>query len=142
MVANVAPIYSRTADIQWITDITAANNTIDITSGTTYLVFTADATEGGFVREIRIKPNPSQNTAATVARIWVNNGSTVATAANSALLTEIGLPATTTSATNAQPDFIIPLNIALPPGYKLYLTIGTAVGGSGELMAIAIGGKY
>lgn len=142
MAANTAPIYTLLGDIQWIGDITAANTNQDITSGTSYLVFTADATNGGYVREIRVKANPANNTAATVVRIWVNNGSTTGTAANSALLTEAGIPATTASNTQAQPDFIIPINFALPPGYKLYLTLGTAPGGSGEFTATAIGGKY
>lgn len=142
MAANTNPIYSRTADIQWIGDITAANTNQDLTAGTSYLVFTADATEGGFVREVRIKANPANNTAATVARIWVNNGSTTGTAANSALIAEIGIPATTASNSLANVDFSIPLNIALPAGYRLYLTLGTAPGGSGEFTATAFGGKY
>lgn len=142
MPANIDPIYTKAPDIQWITGITAANNTADITSGTSYLIFTADATNGGFVREVRITPNPANNTAATVARLWLNNGSTIATLANSVKLTEVGIPATTASATAAVPDFAIPLNMALPLGYKLYLTIGTAPGGSGAFAAAAIGGKY
>ncbi len=141
MTANVNPIYTRTPDIQWITAITAASNT-DLTSGTSYLIFTADATEGGFVREVRIKAKPGQNTAGTVARLWINNGSTVATQANSVLITEQALPATTASATLPQVDFVLALNIALPAGYKLYLNLGTAPGGSGEFMAAAIAGKY
>lgn len=142
MAANTAPIFTRTADIQWVESIVTANNTLDLTSGTSYLVFTADATEGGFLREIRIKANPANNTAATVARIWLNNGSTTGTSSNSALLTEVGIPATTASATNPQPDFIVPINMALPAGYRVYLTIGTAPGGSGEFTATAFAGKY
>lgn len=142
MPANTSPIFTRTADIQFVESMTVANNTIDITTGTSYLVFTADATEGGFLREIRIKAQPSQNTAATVARVWINNGLTTGTSGNSALFTEAGIPATTASASNAQPDFIIPLNIALPAGYRVYLTFGTAPGGSGEFTAVSIGGKY
>lgn len=142
MPANNQPIYTKVGDIQWVVNMTAANNTIDLTSGTTYTVFTADSTNGGFVREVRLKANPSQNTAATVLRVWINNGSTVATDTNSALFTEAGIPATTTSAANPQPDFIVPVNLALPPGYKLILTLGTAPGGSGEFMATAVGGKY
>lgn len=142
MAANTSPIYTRTADIQWITAITAANTTLDITSGTSYLVFTADATEGGFVREVRIKASPANNTAATVARIWLNNGSTTGTAANSALITEVTIPATTASNSAGLPDIIVPINMALPAGYRLYLTLGTAPGGSGQFTAAAIGGKY
>lgn len=142
MAANTAPIYTLLGDVQWITAMTAANNTLDITSGTSYLAFTADATNGGFVREIRLKASPANNTVATVLRVWLNNGSTTGTAANSALITEVGIPATTASATNPMPDFIVPINFALPPGYKIYLTLGTAPGGSGQFTGIAIGGKY
>lgn len=139
---NSEPIYSRVADIQWAIAMTAAQNALDLTSGTSYLAFTADATNGGYVRELRVKASPSQNTAATVVRIWVNNGATLATAANSALIGELGIPATTTSAANGQPDFVYPLNFALPPGYKIYLTLGTAPGGTGQFTGVVIGGKY
>jgi len=142
MAANTSPIYTGTPDVQWSSAMTAANNTLDITSGTSYLVFTADATNGGFVREIRMKADPANNTAATVARVWVNNGSSTGTAANSAFLTEISIPATTASASAANPDFIIPIYFPLPAGYKLYMTLGTAPGGSGQFTAIGIGGKY
>lgn len=139
---NSEPIYSRVGDIQWIGAITTANNTKDLTTGTTYTVFTADATNGGYVRELRVKADPANNTAATVMRIFVNNGSAVGTATNSIFIGELGIPATTASATNALPDFIYPLNFALPPGYKIIVTIGTAPGGSGQFSAAVIGGKY
>ena len=139
---NTEPIYSKVGDIQWAVNMTAANNTIDITSGTSYLAFTADATNGGMCSEVRVKVNPSQSSAATVARAWINNGSTTGTDTNSVLLTEVGIPATTTTATGALPDFVIPINRALPAGYKIYITLGTAPGGSAEMMATAIGGKY
>lgn len=139
---NTEPIYSKAADIQWITAITAANTNLDITSGTSYLVFTADATNGGYVRELRLKANPSQPTAATVLRIWVNNGSATGTKANSVMIGEMGIPATTATSSAALPDFAYPLAFALPAGYKIYVTIGTAPGGTAEFMATVIGGKY
>ena len=139
---NTEPVYSKVGDIQWVESIVTANNTIDLTTGTSYLVFTADATNGGFVSRVIVKANPANNTAATVVRLWLNNGSTTGTSSNSALVAEQGIPATTASATAALPDFTIPLNMALPPGYKIYLTIGTAPGGSAEFTATAIGGKY
>lgn len=142
MAANIDPIYTKVGDLQWITAMTAANNTLDLTSGTSYLGFTADATNGGFVRECRLKASPANSTVATVWRVWINNGSTTATAANSALFAEIGIPATTTTAVNPLPDFICSLNLALPAGYKIYFTLGTAPGGSGQFTGIVIGGKY
>lgn len=142
MPPNTNPVFSYVADIQWAESIVTANNTIDLTSGTSYLVFTADATNGGFIRELRIKVNPANNSAATVVRVWLNNGSTIGTSSNSAIIGEIGLPATTTSATAALPDFAFPCNFALPPGYSIYITVGTAPGGSCELTVTAFGGKY
>lgn len=142
MAANQNPIYSRAPDVQWINAIVTANATLDITSGTTYLVFTADATNGGFVNEIRVKASPANNTAATVMRVWLNNGSTVGTIANSSLITEITIAATTASSVAALPDYVIPINRALPAGYKIYLTVGTAPGGSGQFSATAFCGKY
>src|SRR3954468_3487377 len=123
MAINTAPIYSGLGDNQWITGITSANNTADITSGTSYLICTADATTGGYVREVRIKSNPANNTAGTVVRIWQNNGSATGTASNSCFFTEATIAATTASASAALPDYVVPINFALSPGHKLYLTI-------------------
>jgi hypothetical protein len=142
MAANTSPIFTLTPDIQWINAMVTANNTLDITAGTTYTAFTADATNGGFVRELRVKASPANNTAATVVRVWLNNGSAVGTIANSALIGELGIPATTASAVNALPDFVFPLGLAMPAGYKIILTIGTAPGGSGQFVGTVIGGKY
>lgn len=142
MAANVQPIYSAAPDVQWITAITAANTNADLTAGTSYLVWTADASNGGYARELRLKANPANNTAATVLRVWVNNGSTTGTASNSCLIGEMGIPATTASSTNPQADFVYPLNFALPAGYKIYITLGTAPGGSGAFSACVIAGKY
>lgn len=142
MAANTTPIYSKAPDIQGIGAIVTANNTKDITSGTSYLVFTADATNGGLVDHIRIKADPANNTAATVFRFFLNNGSTTGTATNSFFIGELSIPANTASATAALPDFIYPVGFPLPAGWKIYCTVGTAPGGSGQFTATAIGGKF
>lgn len=139
---NINPIFSRVADTQWVESIVTANNTIDITSGTSYLICTADATNGGFLAGVRIKVNPANNGAATVVRFWLNNGSTTGTAANSCIIGEIAIPATTASATGALPDFYWSYGFALPAGYKLYATVGTAPGGSCEMSICADLAKY
>ena len=119
--------------------MTTANTTKDLTSGTIYLVFTADTTNGGFVQRIRFR-SLGTNSNATVARVWINNGST-ATAANNTLFDEITLTSITNSETAAQATFELPLNIALPPGDRLYVTLGTAPTSAGW-QATVIGGKY
>lgn len=142
MAVNITPIFSKVGDVQWGT-ISAANTAKDGT-GTVVTIFTADATNGGRVERIRIKALGTN--VVTVLRVFINNGSTNATAANNSMLAEITLPATTLSETAAltlkefpnMDDIILP--IALPPGYKLNVTLGTAV--SAGYHVTAIGGKY
>lgn len=141
MAANIDPIYSKSADVQWIAGVTAANVVTDMTSGTTYLAFTADATNGGFLQKLKFRATNAANTTASVARIWINNGSTTGTAANNVLYDEITLPATTASTSVATAGFEVPVNIPLPAGYKIYITLGTAMA-TGSWQVTAIGGKY
>lgn len=141
MAANTAPIYGVAGDIQNITAITAANTTADITSGTSYLVYTAP-TDGGYVSHIIVKANPANNTAATVVRVWWNNGSTTGAAANSALIREGNMPATTASNSSATAEIQIPIGLPLDATERLYVTIGTAPGGSGAFTATAVATRY
>jgi hypothetical protein len=139
MPANLNPIFTRLGDIQWnTTPILAANTTTDLTSGTSYLVFTADTTNGGYVQKLRFRSLGTN--VATVARIWINNGLTVATAANNILFDEISLAISTVSQTSALAVYELPINTAIPPGYKLYITLGTAV--AAGYTCATIGGKY
>lgn len=143
MPANNLPIYTRVGDIQWSTsNVITQNTATDIASGTAYLVYSADSTNGGYVQRIRFKPNNAAtiNNVATVARVWLNNGSTTATTANSIFFDEISLPATTGAAASALPVYELPLNFALPPGYAIYVTLGTTV--VGGYRVTVIGGKY
>lgn len=138
MAANTAPIFSLLGDVQWgVTAITTANTAKDGT-GTVLNVFTADATNGGFVQRIRFRA--AGTNIATVARVFINNGSTNTTAANNILFDEITLAASTLSETSALSTYELPLNFALPPGYTLNVTIGTTVA-AGYYVSV-IGGKY
>jgi len=138
MSANAQPIYSRLGDIQWgTTPLTTANTAKDGT-GTVLTVFTADATNGGYVRSIRFKPAGSN--VATVIRIFINNGLTNATPANNIYFDDVTLPLTTLTETAAQPLFELPLNWALPPGYKINVVLGTTVAAGWYVSAV--GGKY
>jgi hypothetical protein len=138
MAANTSPIFSSLGDIEWgTTAITTANTAKDGT-GTVLACFTADATNGGFVQRIRFRS--AGTNIATVARVFINNGSTNATPANNILYDEITLAATTISEVSALPVYELPLNFALPPGYKLNITLGTTVA-AGYYVTV-IGGKY
>ena len=137
MPANFQPIFTLTPDVAWgPTALTTANTAKDGT-GTVLTVFTAGA-EGSYVQRIRFRP--SGTAVQTVARVFINNGSTNATAANNVLWDEITIAATTLSETTAQSTFEIPLNYALPAGYKLNVTIGTTI--AAGLYVSTIGGDY
>jgi hypothetical protein len=135
MPANNDPIYSKAGAIGQNTGITAAQNTYDGTGANDTLVFTADAANGGFVQRLRFKAKGTN--VATVARIYINNGSTNGTAANNSFYGEISLPATTASATAATPDVDYAMNIALPLGYRIYVGLGTAVAAGWTVTTIA-----
>lgn len=134
---NTTPIYTASGDTQWAVSAVTANTTKDLTTGTSSLVFTAGS-NGGYVQRLRFRPLGTN--VATVARIFINNGSTTATQANNALWDEISLPATTVSETSALATYEIPLNFALPAGYKIYVTLGTGVAAGYTITCI--GGKY
>jgi hypothetical protein len=138
MPANTAPIFTISPDIQWgATKITAANTAKDGT-GTVLAVFTADVTNGGYVQKIRFRA--AGTNVATVARVFINNGSDPTVAANNVLFEELTLPATTLSEVAALTNQEIILGFALPAGYKINVTIGTAV--SAGYYVTVIGGKY
>lgn len=139
MPGNIYPIYSKVADWQWISGVTTANTTKDLTSGTSYLVFTADPSNGGYVRKLRIR-HTGNNSLATVMRVFINNGSATSTAANNILFDEIGIAANTVAENAASTVYELPINEALPAGYKIYVTIGTAA--AGGLAVTAVAGKY
>lgn len=138
MAGNTSPIFSRVGDVQWSNAVLAANTTTDLTSGTSYLVFTADATNGGRLEKLIARALGTN--VATVLRIWINNGSTTATAANNSLLHEATLAATTLSQVAALAAIDIAMNLVLPPGYRIYVTLGTAVAAGYDV--IGVGGKY
>ena len=137
--ANNNPIFTRIGDIQWANDISVGNTGDNIAVGTSYHVFTADGTAGGYVQRIRFRPLGTN--IATVARVWINNGnSPTGATANNVLWDEVSLAASTASTTSALANTELPLNFALPPAYKLYVTLGTGVAGGYDVSVI--GGKY
>ena len=139
MPGNPTPIFSRVGDIQFGTAVVATANTLkDGTGASVVGIFTADATNGGWVDRIRFRA--AGTNIATVARVWINNGAALTTATNNVLWDEISLPATTISETAALPVYELPVNIALPPGYRLATCVATTVA-AGYYCSV-IGGKY
>lgn len=125
MAANTVPIYTLTPIVVVGQTIATANTAKDGT-GTVVTVYTAGA-NGSFPSGIHFRAIGTN--IATVARIFVNNGSTNTSAGNNALFDEITLPATTLSETSATALYrwSPPDGFRLPNGYKFNLTLGTTV---------------
>lgn len=140
MAANTAPIYTRLGDVQWSSSATTANNTADMVTGTIYLVYTADTTNGGYIQKLRFKPLPGVASNATVARVWINNGGDTTVAANNSLFDEVSLGSTTLSTTASMQVYELPMNFAMSPGHRIYVTLAALA--SGGYHITAIGGKY
>jgi len=144
MPANTSPIFSIAGESQWTTLMTA-NNPTHVSGNTSYLVFTAGA-NGSYVQKIRFRHFAiainTSNANATVARVWINNGSDVTVVANSTLFDEITIATMTYSAAAAQVNYELPLNFALPPTYRLYVTLGVAPTANTAIQATVIGGDY
>ncbi len=135
MTANYKPIFPIVPVIGWGRLLTA-NTAMDGT-GTQVTLLTAGA-NGTRVDALSIKYEGT--TVATVLRVFVNNGSTNATPANNILIAEMAIPANTSSNSLPQTNLTLPLDIALPAGYKLNVAIGTTV--ANNLALAATGGDY
>lgn len=137
MAANTSPIFPLTPNIAWGVIDTA--NTAKDGTGTVVTIYTAGA-NGGRVDRLRYKAKGTN--VATVLRVFINNGSTNATAANNTMYHEETIAATTLSEVAAlvNGEISIPDGLVLPAGYKINLTIGTTI--AAGLHVSAHGGDY
>lgn len=129
--ANSDPIYSRRGNLSkdgttgMAPTLTTAANDYTGISANNALVFTADATNGSYVQRLRFKAIGTNT--ASVARIYINNGSANTTATNNSFYGELALAATTLIATTSTIDIDYPLSFALNPGFRIYVGLGTTV---------------
>ena len=132
---NFAPIFTLVPRSAFAT-LTAANIAKDGT-GTTSLVMTASATEGGNLGSIVCEPVGTN--VATILRVFLNNGLTPATAANNSLIGQISLPATTLSETTTATMQAVEraFNRPIPPGYRIYVCLATAVAAGWQITAFS-----
>ena len=144
MPGNVDPIFSRIGSVSKANGTTFGGTILTATGDYTgasanhQLVWTADATNGGFIQRLRFKAIGTN--IATVARIYLNNGSANTTAANNVFFGEIALPATTASNTAATAEIDYPLGFSLDPGFCIYVGVATTV--AAGWICTALGGKY
>lgn len=140
MPGNANPIYSRVGAISLGAGITAVVTDYDGTGVNNVVAFTADATNGGYVQRIRFKAKGTN--AIAVARIYFNNGSTNGTATNNTFYGEVSLPATTAVTTAATAEVDYPINVALPPGYRIVIGISAATTLASGWVPTVIAGAY
>ena len=141
MPANTQPIFSALGSIQWGAAALIVANTAKDGTGTVTTIATgnnAGNNAGNFIQKLVARTLGTN--VATVLRVFINNGGVNTTAANNTLVGEMTLPATTLSEVAAQPDYVLPLNFVLPAGYKVNVTLGTAV--TAGYQVSAIGGQY
>lgn len=136
MPSNIDPVYSKTGrfgrggtSTTFDAMTSTANTNFDGTGtiGTDiWIAFSADTTNGSFLRSVVAKIRSTGVGVASVLRLFINNGSANTTATNNALYKELSIPAITATQTAATPDFEIPCNVMLPAGYRILYAFGTA----------------
>lgn len=144
--ANVQPIWIAKGDTT-NNGTTGMNQLITLAaadytgiSANNSLVFTAGA-DGARIE--RLKFTAGGTNVASVARIYVNNGSVNTTATNNTLIGEITLPATTATNTAAviSPEFFMPGGaFVIPATFRIYVGLATAVAAGWVVTPIA--GQY
>jgi hypothetical protein len=119
-------------------------NTTNLSANTNnYLVMTAGA-NGSYLQKIRFRHQSTNttNSQATVVRVFINNGGAVTTPSNNTIWDEITIAANTVSQVAASANYELPLNFALPAGYTIYCTLGSALTAGTGIQATVIGGDY
>ncbi len=137
MAANTSPIFNKQVRDSYASTGVNANTAFDGT-GTVVTVWTADATNGSKVEDVYL--NHLGTNITTVVRFFVNNGSANSVAANNALIHEETMNANTASQVAASVPISWRPNLSLAPGYKLNVTIGTAI--ASGIMVTAVGGDF
>lgn len=132
MPANTNQIFPLTPKIGMGTLVTA--NTAKDGTGTQVTLFTAGA-NGAVLKRIRAVPQGTNT--ASVLRIFLNNGSTNATAANNTFFAQVTLAATTNTEIAALVPVELPNNLTIadptafpmtiPAAWVVNCTIGTTV---------------
>ena len=136
MAANTSPIFIGTPQAAYASTGVNANTALDGT-GTVVTVFTA-GTNGARIDDVYLVHLGTN--VATVVRFFINNGSSNTTASNNILVHEETMAANTLSQTAASVYTIWRANLVLPAGYKLNVTIGTAI--AAGIGVTAIGGNF
>jgi hypothetical protein len=145
MAKTATPIFVQTPKNNWA-KVTGVDSSTDGTDADVVLLYTSNATDGGFIQRIVTRPistSGSTTTSAAALRVYLNNGSAVGTAGNNILIAEYSLPAiaVNTTATTAPAVAEIPVNIALEAGFRLYVGV-TAMAANTQWNFVAVAADY
>lgn len=123
---STTPIFASSPIYGIVTNVAGANTNRgdDLSGANVFLLLTA-GTSGSIFNAVRLVARGTN--VATVVRFFINNGGSLSVANNNTLIGELSLPSTTASETGAQWTTEFPLGFPVPPGYRLYVTLGTAV---------------
>ena len=133
MAANNLPVYTKKGNLTANGGTTMVAGMVTATADYTgvsanhVLAHTAGA-DGSYIK--RIKFVSTGTNTASVARIYLNNGSTNGTASNNQFIGQISLPATTAinTAMTGEPEY--PLEMMIPATFRIYIGLGTTVAAS------------
>lgn len=135
MAVNTAPVFPKTPMATVGTVLSAANTTKDGTAGTVPLLFQAgaDGARLDFIKAVPIGTNVK-----TVLRLFLNNNLNPTVPTNNSLIKEYALPSTTLDEDDAMaPEIDIPLNLNIPPNYRVYGVLATAAAAGWALTPFA-----
>lgn len=136
MAANTNPIFPLTPVVGF-GKLTTANNVYDGT-GTQVTLLTA-GTNGTRLDSIKIKHLGTN--AATVLRVFLNNGNDNTVATNNSLLLEVSINSANASASAALTEiYDLDVNKSIPAGYRVMVSIGTTI--SAGISVNLFGGDY
>ncbi len=148
MAANTSPIFSLLGAFGAVA-VTAANTSSQGggTIGTDiFKAFTADATNGSYVSQLRwvlCESTIATASTATVGRVFISSiTSGTTTSSDTHLWQEVALSSQTPSSTVAAVPVVIPVNIALPPGYTILATNHAAPAANTHWKLEVVGGNY
>jgi selenocysteine lyase/cysteine desulfurase len=149
MASNTDPIFTKNGKIGSAL-VTAANTSSagGGTVGTTmFLAFTADATNGSFIKFVRWIATSSvaaTATTATVGRIFISSLATgTTTSADTFLISETALPVVTAAnTTSAVYMFDVAIGFPINPGYTILVTNHAAPASNTAWRAIVVAGDY
>lgn len=152
MPANITPIFPLTPKVGnpgvlLSTAMTATKqfDGTDTLATTAFQTLLTAGVNGDRLDSLRIKYSgiagtaPSGTTNQTVLRVFLNNGSSNATATNNIFLTDITIPSVSYSAvtTSAFADIVCPIVNSIPAGWVVNVGLTTAMGGTNCALAVS-----